>query len=103
MTPKPTVIELLEPDQLLIVWQDGHESLYPHILLRRRCTCASCRERWRDGEDRLAEDQVARVTRVLRWEPVGSYAVRLHFSDGHSSGIFPWTHLRACCPCPDCC
>ena len=24
-------------------------------------------------------------------EPVGNYALRLIFSDGHSSGIYPWT------------
>ena len=27
-------------------------------------------------------------------EPVGTYAVRLTFSDGHSTGIYPWTYLR---------
>lgn len=26
-------------------------------------------------------------------EPVGNYALRLIFSDGHSSGIYPWTGL----------
>ena len=27
-------------------------------------------------------------------EPVGNYAIRLIFSDGHSSGIFSWDALR---------
>ncbi|MEQ8404581.1 MAG: gamma-butyrobetaine hydroxylase-like domain-containing protein [Oceanicaulis sp.] len=27
-------------------------------------------------------------------EPVGRYAVRLKFSDGHSSGIFSWDYLH---------
>ena len=27
-------------------------------------------------------------------EPVGNYAVRLVFSDGHSTGIFTWPYLR---------
>lgn len=27
-------------------------------------------------------------------EPVGNYAVRLQFSDGHGSGIFTWGYLR---------
>jgi DUF971 family protein len=26
-------------------------------------------------------------------EPVGNYAVRLIFSDGHSTGIYTWTYL----------
>ncbi|MEL6857527.1 MAG: gamma-butyrobetaine hydroxylase-like domain-containing protein [Pseudomonadota bacterium] len=27
-------------------------------------------------------------------DPVGRYAVRLYFSDGHSSGLFTWAYLR---------
>ena len=27
-------------------------------------------------------------------EPVGNYAVQLHFDDGHNTGIFSWTLLR---------
>jgi DUF971 family protein len=27
-------------------------------------------------------------------DPVGNYAVRLTFSDGHNTGIFSWSYLR---------
>jgi DUF971 family protein len=27
-------------------------------------------------------------------EPVGNYAVQLHFDDGHNTGIYSWTLLR---------
>jgi len=30
---------------------------------------------------------------ILRIEPVGSYAVQLHFSDGHDTGIYSWALL----------
>ena len=30
---------------------------------------------------------------ILKIEPVGNYAVRLHFDDLHNSGIFPWSYL----------
>lgn len=33
--------------------------------------------------------------RVTKAEPVGRYAVRLFFSDGHSSGLYTWSILRA--------
>lgn len=33
--------------------------------------------------------------RVLKAEPVGRYALRLYFSDGHSSGLYTWGVLRA--------
>ena len=26
-------------------------------------------------------------------DPVGSYAVRLHFDDGHNTGLFSWSYL----------
>lgn len=32
---------------------------------------------------------------VTKAEPVGRYAVRIHFSDGHSSGLFMWDYLKA--------
>lgn len=32
--------------------------------------------------------------RIVKAEPVGRYAVRLFFSDGHSSGLYTWNILR---------
>lgn len=30
-------------------------------------------------------------------EPVGSYALKLHFSDGHNTGLYTWEYLRRMC------
>ncbi|MEM1105506.1 MAG: gamma-butyrobetaine hydroxylase-like domain-containing protein [Pseudomonadota bacterium] len=30
---------------------------------------------------------------IISADPVGRYAVRLHFSDGHSSGLYTWSLL----------
>lgn len=30
-------------------------------------------------------------------EPVGNYAVRLHFDDDHNTGIYSWEYLRDLC------
>jgi len=30
---------------------------------------------------------------IVAVEPIGNYAVRLAFSDGHDRGIFPWAYL----------
>jgi DUF971 family protein len=35
-------------------------------------------------------------------EPVGSYAIRINWSDGHSSGIYSYDHFRNICPCAAC-
>jgi len=31
---------------------------------------------------------------VERIEPVGSYAIQLHFDDGHNTGVYSWDILR---------
>lgn len=98
---RPTVIELLEPDQLLIVWEDGHESLYPHDYLRRACNCARCRDEW-TGEPLLDPSKVPPTIRVVRWQPTGNYGINLYFSDGHSTGIYTFKELRNLCPCGEC-
>ncbi len=35
-----------------------------------------------------------REVTIARVEPVGNYAVRIVFSDGHDSGIFTWHYLH---------
>ena len=35
-------------------------------------------------------------------EPVGSYALRIEWSDGHNTGLYSYDHLRHICPCPIC-
>ncbi|HEY4276527.1 MAG TPA: gamma-butyrobetaine hydroxylase-like domain-containing protein [Rhizomicrobium sp.] len=32
--------------------------------------------------------------KLSRLEPVGNYAVRIVFDDGHDSGLYSWTYLR---------
>jgi len=35
-----------------------------------------------------------RDVKITRIDPVGNYAVKLVFSDGHDTGIFSWSYLR---------
>lgn len=32
--------------------------------------------------------------RIIGLEPVGNYAVRIRFDDGHDTGLFTWAYLR---------
>ncbi|MEM5584335.1 DUF971 domain-containing protein [Roseibium sp. AS2] len=34
-----------------------------------------------------------RQVEIMKIEPVGNYAVRIHFDDMHNSGIFSWTYF----------
>jgi DUF971 family protein len=40
--------------------------------------------------------------KMLGVEPVGNYAIRINWSDGHNSGIYTWDHFRKICPCAEC-
>jgi DUF971 family protein len=41
--------------------------------------------------DKLVGRDTVAVTKA---ELMGNYAIKLHFDDGHSSGIYTWVHLR---------
>ena len=92
--------------ELAIAWADGHESYYPYDDLRRDCPCATCRARAASpaAHDplRIVQAPRAGTAEVVRLEPVGAYAVRILWADGHGDGIYAWEQLRAACPCPTC-
>jgi DUF971 family protein len=35
-----------------------------------------------------------RNVRIRRLDPVGSYAIKVVFDDGHDTGLYTWTYLR---------
>lgn len=75
---------------LAITWEDGTVSRLDAPLLRRHSRSAAAVRAALEGVAAPADG----VT-LARVEPVGAYAVRLSFSDGHDRGIYPWRHLRA--------
>ena len=94
MNTTPTAIRLdLETNALHITWVDAHESEYSGGRLRFVCPCAQCRGHFPGQVPEPVWDAVKDV-RVTNAEAVGSYAIRLHFSDGHNTGIFSFEHLR---------
>lgn len=87
-------------------WADGHLSEYPLVWLRANCPCATCREERRAvvlAADPLRLTNTAPPsTNVAGAEFVGHYALRFTWADGHGAGIFPFSALRATCPCAVC-
>jgi DUF971 family protein len=87
----PSEVALIENQTVLaITWQDGEVSRLDADVLRRASRAAS--EIRRQAEDLELNLQVG--LRVDAVEPVGAYALRLFFSDGHDRGIYPWAYLR---------
>lgn len=84
-------------------WADGHDSVYDFELLRWHCPCAECAgEGGLPGRLQstvsLRDDQVT-LTEI---EAVGLFGLRPTWKDGHNTGIYGLTLLRALCPCGDC-
>lgn len=92
-------------NELVIVWDDGHESYYSTEELRRACPCANCAGE-ADLFGRIARGPTPHYTprsfELVRAEPTGNYGVTLHFADGHDWGIWTWDRLRARCGCETC-
>jgi len=102
-TDCPEPVEITRPSQteVRILWKDGHESVYTGYILRIGCRCAQCVDEM-TGEKRLREELISKDVHPLAMEPVGRYAIRFRWSDGHSTGIYHFEHLRELCPCPGC-
>lgn len=83
---------------LVITWQDGRESRYPISHLRRWSPSAEAKK----ARETMASNPLAVLPRSTRSvdelraesiEPVGSYAVRIVFNDGHRTGLYSWEWL----------
>jgi ATP-binding protein involved in chromosome partitioning len=89
----PARIAQQGPRNLAIAWGDGAESVFDVRALRLACACAECVDEW-SGRPRLDAASVPADVRPVRIEPVGRYAIRIEWSDGHASGVYPFRRLR---------
>ena len=86
----PTEIRLnRERTRLTVIWDSGACSDFPATSLRERARDANSVRIAIDGPAVPAAANLI-ITKV---EPIGNYALRLSFSDGHDRGIFPWSYL----------
>ncbi len=88
----PTEIKLRKQSRLLeIAFDDGSRYELPFEYLRVYSPSAEVRGHG-PGQERLqtGKENVA-ITSI---DPVGHYAVRLVFDDGHDSGLYSWTYLE---------
>ena len=89
----PTKIEQRGPRALGIAWADGAETELDVRTLRLACGCAHCVDEW-SGEERLDPASVPDDVHPLKLATVGRYAIQIEWSDGHTSGIYPFERLR---------
>ncbi len=91
--PMPLEIVGLGKSEVRFVWDEGDEDLWSARRLRIICTCALCQSEL-TGERLLDPDSVAADLTVTHMELVGNYGLSIHFSDGHTTGIYRFVNLR---------
>jgi DUF971 family protein len=106
---KPTDVKVYVTtgEGVAITWSDGHASRYTFPYLRDHCPCATCN----DEREKKSQDKSGTADLLPMFKPrvtaksatsVGNYALQVHFSDGHSTGIYSFAALREMCPCDAC-
>jgi ATP-binding protein involved in chromosome partitioning len=79
--------------EVRFVWDEGVEDVYSARELRIKCTCANCQSET-TGERLLDPKTVPEDLTVTEMALVGNYGVAIHFSDGHTTGIYRFRGLR---------
>ncbi len=91
-TPIPTEITLHQQSKILeVAFDDGAHYKLPFEFLRVFSPSAEVRGHG-PGQEVL---QTGKLNVMLTGvEPVGSYAIKLTFDDGHDSGLYTWEYLH---------
>lgn len=98
----PEHIAISKTKGVQIDWKDGHHSEYGLRYLRDQCPCATCANAHGDAPPPGPFQMYKAVLKIDGVEPVGQYALRIRWSDGHDTGMYSWEHFRNVCPCEEC-
>jgi DUF971 family protein len=90
--PWPVELKLVDEKRALhICWDDNRHDTIEAEYLRVESPSAEVQGHSPADKKTVPGKKNVTIQDVL---PVGTYAVRLVFSDGHSTGIFTWSYLR---------
>jgi DUF971 family protein len=90
-TPWPTELRLA-PDKanLTVVFESGERFVLAAEYLRVESPSAEVQGHAADQKQTVGGK---RAVKIAALEPVGNYAVRIVFDDGHDTGLFSWSCL----------
>ena len=106
MTPvrpgiKPIALRKEGEERLFIEWNDGQSGTVTWGELRANCPCATCREEREKPPDPFRilseKDLMSGPPRPVAMAPVGYYAYKITWNDGHDTGIYTLENLRELC------
>ncbi|HAH10820.1 MAG TPA: hypothetical protein DCL54_14450 [Alphaproteobacteria bacterium] len=90
--PWPTELRVRKDARLLeIAFDTGEQFILPAELLRVESPSAEVQGHG-SGQKKIVAGK--RMIGIKAAEPVGHYAVRLIFDDGHDTGLFTWAYLH---------
>jgi DUF971 family protein len=91
--PPQSLKALKDASVFEIAWPDGQTFRVPFKLVRCECPCASCIDEI-TGVRVLRPESIADDVHPVELGYSGNYALKIVWSDRHSSGIFTWDRLR---------
>ena len=87
----PTEVKLRKQSNILeLSYSDGSQLTFSSEFLRVHSPSAEVRGHGKGQEVLQAGKRHVKLKNI---EPVGNYAVKLEFDDGHNTGIFSWDYL----------
>ena len=90
-TPRPIDIRLHQASRLLeIKFDNNTECMLSCEFLRVYSPSAEVRGHGAGQETLQTGKELVNITAI---EPIGNYAVKLVFSDGHNTGLYSWDYL----------
>ena len=92
VTRDPAIVDYDER-QLRLSWPDGREVAIDNLLLRSNCGCAHCVNEF-TGERTIDRSQIPADIKAEEVRTVGNYAVSIKWSDGHSTGLYPYRTIE---------
>ena len=97
----PTKIDIQKKKGLVLEWPDGRATFYSVAYLRKMSPSADMRHL----RDEMSKNPLtvlpSRMSRgsgqelaISDAQLAGHYALKIEFSDGHTTGIYSWSYLR---------
>jgi len=77
-------------------WSENERYRVPFKYVRGECPCASCIEEW-TGRRLLDLNTIPDDVQPVELSHTGNYALKIVWSDGHTTGLYTWDRLHALC------
>lgn len=76
---------------LIVTFEDGEQHTLSAEMLRVMSPSAEVQGHSASERVTVAKKKNVKIDEL---QPVGNYAVKIHFSDGHNTGLFAWNYLQ---------